>query len=88
MPYMFYWYPKLHGFCLKWRYADYGFLENLPRGPVAGPDSEEAADTEAAPAGVAAPATAAAAQSTTAAEAAAAAAAAGAAAAAPQPRNV
>ena len=21
--------PKLHGFCLKWRYADYGFLENL-----------------------------------------------------------
>ena len=21
--------PKLHGFCLKWRYADYAFLENL-----------------------------------------------------------
>ena len=21
--------PKLHGFGLKWRYADYGFLENL-----------------------------------------------------------
>ena len=23
--------PKLQGFCLKWRYADYGFLENLRR---------------------------------------------------------
>ena len=26
---LYLWYPKLHGFCLKWRYADYGFLENL-----------------------------------------------------------
>eukprot|EP00908_Phaeocystis_cordata_P007789 Transcript_18463.p2 GENE.Transcript_18463~~Transcript_18463.p2 ORF type:complete len:94 (-),score=11.74 Transcript_18463:4-285(-) len=38
MPYIFYWYPKLHGFCLKWRYADYGFLENFdPVGPWPAP---------------------------------------------------